>query len=201
MLHRNTKLPQDGFTIAELTVVIVITSISAIVLYTLFNTSFLNYLGLQKESTSFNNVAQQSQRIATVVRSLTDIEAASSSDITFYAYFSPNDTYVSHVRYYVSGTKPSLLAEVTPMDGNPPSGNLLTAKQRDYTVIDDLGQTPTNLFEYLDSAGTKLTVPIADLHTIKGITVNLSQDLGGSTAGNIYRSSLTVSLRNRKTNL
>ena len=197
MLHRN----KSGFTIVELTVVIVVTSIISIVMYTIFNTSFLNYLGLQKDSTEFNNVAQQSQRIATVVRGLTDITGANNSDLKFYAYFSPNDTYVSFVHYYVSGPKPSLLAEVTPMDANPPTGNLLTAKKRDYTVIEDLGQTPTNLFEFLDAAGTKLTLPISDLYTIKGITVNLSQDLGGSTPGNIYKSSLSVSLRNRKTNL
>lgn len=198
MLRRND---QKGFTIVELTAVIVVTGIATVVMYTIFNTSFLNYLGLQKDSSEFNSVAQQSQRVATVVRGLTDITSASASDLKFYAYFSPNDTYVSFVHYYVSGPKPSLLAEITPMDGNPPTGSLLTAEKRDYTVIEDLGQTPANLFEYLDSSGNTLTLPIPDLHTIKGITVNLSQDLDDSPAENIYRSSLTVSLRNRKTNL
>lgn len=195
------KLNESGFTIVELTVVIIVTGLAAVVLYTIFNSSFLNYLGLQKDSTEFNNVAQQSQRIATVVRGLTDITAATNNDLQFYAYFSPNDSYVSFVHYYVSGTKPTLMAEITPMNGNPPTGSLLTNKKRTYTIIDDMGQTPTTLFQYLDSAGTTLTLPIADLHTIKGITVNLSQDLGGSIPGNVYRSSLTVSLRNRKTNL
>lgn len=194
------KLTQPGFTIVELTVVIVVTGLAATILYTIFNTSFLNYLGLEQESSQFNTIAQESQRVATVLRGLTDISSASQNDLKFYAYFSPNDTYVSYVHYYTSGPKPSLLATVTPMDGNPPTGSLLTAQQRDYTVIDDIGQAGT-LFDYLDSAGTTMAQPVADLHTIKGIRVNLTQDIGTKSQPNIYTSSLSVSLRNRKTNL
>lgn len=193
---------QAGFTITELSVVIVLVGIVAIVLYTMFNTSFVNYLGLEKDSSQFNSIAQQSQRVATVVRGLTDITNAANNDMEFYAYFSPNDSYVSKIHYYLAGANPSLFADVTPMSANPPSGTLLTAQQRTYTIIEKFKNQPTTpLFEYLDSAGTTLDQPIGDLHVIKGVRINLAQDLGDTRFGNVYNSSLTVSLRNRKTNL
>jgi hypothetical protein len=193
---------EAGFTIAELTVVIVLVGIVTIVLYTIFNTSFLNYLGLEKDSSQFNTIAQQSQRVATVVRGLTDITAADDNDMQFYAYFSPNDSYVSLIHYYLTGSSPSLMADVTPISANPPTGTLLVAKKRTYTIIDKFKNQPsTPLFEYLDSVGTTLAQPISDLHVIKGVRINLTQDLDNSRFGNVYNSSLTVSLRNRKTNL
>lgn len=200
--ERGRRLNSQGFTITELTVVIVLVGIVTIVLYTIFNTSFLNYLGLEKDSSQFNSIAQQSQRVATVVRGLTDITSAGNNDMEFYAYFSPNDSYVSKIHYYLSGPNPSLVADVTPMTANPPTGTLLTANKRSYTIIDKFKNQPTTpLFEYLDSVGTTLSQPIGDLHTIKGVRINLTQDLGNSRFGDVYNSSLTVSLRNRKTNL
>ena len=196
------KRDAKGFTITELTVVIVLVGILTIILYTVFNTSFLNYMGLEKDSSQFNTLAQQTQRVATVVRGLTDITTADNTEMQFYAYFSPNDSYVSQIRYYLAGTGPSLIADVTPMTANPPTGNLLTNQKRTYTIIPTVANQPsTPLFEYLDSVGTTLTQPISDLHNIKGVRVNLAQEMPGSNVSDDYTSSLTVSLRNRKTNL
>lgn len=193
---------QQGFTITELTVVIVITSIVAIVLYSIFNTSFLNYLSLEKDSSQYNTLAQQNQRVATVVRGLTDITITNANEMEFYAYFSPNDSYVSLIHYYLAGTNPTLAADVTPMSANPPTGTLLTAQKRTYTIIENFTNTQAvPLFEYLDSAGTVLAQPIADQHNIKGVRVNLAQTFKDSKLSDAYTSSLTVSLRNRKTNL
>lgn len=199
---RRRKLENDGFTITELTVVIVLIGIVTLVLYGIFNASLVNFLGLEKDSAQFNTIAQQSQRIATVVRGLTDITTADNNDMQFYTYFSPNDSYVSYIHYYLAGPNPTLYAEVTPMNGNPPTGTLLTAKKRTYTIIEKFNNQPsTPLFQYLDSVGTTLSQPIADLHAIKGVRINLSQKQDVKRLGDTYDSSLTVSLRNRKTNL
>ena len=200
--HRTSSRNASGFTIVELVVAIVLIGILSTVLYTIFNTSFLNYLGLEKDSSQYNTLAQQSQRVATVVRGLTDITIADNNEMEFYAYFSPNDSYVSKIRYYTAGSNPSLMADVIPMTANPPTGTLLTAQKRTYTVIEMFANQPSvTLFEYLDSVGTTLVQPISDLHNIKGVRINLAQDMKGSNISNSYTSSLTVSLRNRKTNL
>jgi prepilin-type N-terminal cleavage/methylation domain-containing protein len=193
---------EKGFTLVELTVVIALSGIASLIIFTVFNTSFLNYLGLQHDSSAFDDLTRSSQRIATVFRGITDITVANNNDVTFYAYFSPNDTYVSYVRYYVAGPKPSLYADVTPMSGNPPTGTLLTASSHTYTIIENFHQEPlVKTFEYLDAAGTAIPQPIADLHTIKGIQVNLAIVITGPKYNDIRTNSLTISLRNRKTNL
>lgn len=193
---------EKGFTLVELTVVIALSGIASLIIFTVFNTSFLNYLGLQHDSSAFDDLTRSSQRIATVFRGITDITVANNNDVTFYAYFSPNDTYVSYVRYYVAGPKPSLYADVTPMNGNPPTGTLLTASSHTYTIIENFHQEPlVKTFEYLDAAGTAIPQPIADLHTIKGIQVNLAIVITGPKYNDIRTNSLTISLRNRKTNL
>jgi hypothetical protein len=88
------------------------------------------------------------------------------------------------------------------MSDNPPTGILLTAQKRTYTVIDDFFTQPSvDLFEYLDSAGNKFTLPITDLNTIKGIRVNLASSVKSPIANGNDAMTIQVSLRNRKTNL
>lgn len=196
------RLNSAGFTITELSVVMVVIGISTLILYGIFNSSFRNYISLQQDSLQYNTVAFQNQRIATVVRGLTDITEATATSMKFYAYFSPNDANVSFIHYRIEGTKPSLLADVTPMDANPPSGVLLTAEKKTSTIIDSFTTAANvNTFEYLDAAGVVLPQPITDLHTIKGIRINLAQKFNGSQLTDTHRTSVTVSLRNRKTNL
>jgi prepilin-type N-terminal cleavage/methylation domain-containing protein len=196
------RIGQAGFTLVELSVVIVVTSVIAIVIYTIFNSSITNYLGLQKDSYAFDTITKGSQRIANVFRGITDITVAGDKTISFYSYFSPNDQYVSFVRYYVAGSKPSLYAEVTPMTANPPTGVQQTNKKRTYTIIEHFYEKPgVKSFEYLDSTGATLTQPIGDLHVIKGIKINLAISVDPPKNTDVKTNSITVSLRNRKTNL
>ena len=190
----------SGFTLVELLIVIVLSAVLVTSMYVFFNSSLLQYFTLQKDGTYFTDLAMQSQRIANVVRGATDITTASPDDLVLYAYFSPKDSVVSQVHYYENATKTVLYADVTPMTANPPDGTLVTSQARTYTIIPNFYQAPgTHLFAYLDAAGNPLSVPISDLHTIKGVTINLavpstSKDKGQSLV-------LQVSLRNRKTNL
>ena len=169
-----------------------------------FGSFFLNYLKLyskyQSDSLDFNQLASQSQRIADVLRGATDLITVQANTITAYAYFSPVDAYVSQVTYYKSANGKSLLADVTPMTANPPSGTLLTAQKKTYTIINNFYQPSGGvLFVYYDSTGTAMSLPITDEHTILQIQVNLAAKATHTKNGQTL--STTVSLRNRKTNL
>ncbi len=191
-----------GFTLIELMVVMVLVGVISTAAYTFFNTSLTQFFGLQKEGMVFGDLASQSQRIAKVLRGSTDVLIANNSEIQVYAYFSPNDAYTSRVRYYKSAGGDIMYAEVTPMTSNPPIGTPITAQTKTYTVIPEFySGAGVNTFEYLDSAGVTMPLPISDLHTIKGIRVTLAVPVDSLTNGGNDTMSLEVALRNRKTNL
>lgn len=168
--------------------------------YTFFKTNFFTYLNLQKDATGFTELASQSQRVGNVLRGLTDIQAAQDDEITLYGYFFPTDTYVSLITYYKSNDGTKLYADVTPMTSNPPIGTPITADKKTHTIINNFKNAPgVKLFEYLDSSGAALALPIAELHSIKGIKVNLAVDTEAGTTNQAM--TLQLSLRNRKTNL
>jgi prepilin-type N-terminal cleavage/methylation domain-containing protein len=196
------KASQAGFTIIEMTVVIVISLIVSLTAYTIFSTLLNQYFGLQQDGAEFTNLASQSQRIANVVRGSTDIISATSTDLSVYSYFFPNDTYVSQVHYYLNAQQDTLYADVTPMTSNPPIGVPIPAQKETHTIIDDYHVLPgLNLFVYLDAAGNPLPMPITDEHTIKSIQINLAVPADHPTPNGNQQVSLQVNLRNRKTNL
>ena len=189
-----------GFTIVELLVVISIVA----VIFISFSTFFTNYLILyskyQTDGSNFTELASQSQRVAQVLRGLTDIVSDSSNDLVVYAYFSPVDTYVSQVHYYLGNNGKTLYADVTPMTANPPIGTLETSQLKTYTIISNYYQPAGgSLFNYYDASDTQLSQPIADEHSIMEIQINLAEPATHSANGQTM--SITVSLRNRKTNL
>jgi prepilin-type N-terminal cleavage/methylation domain-containing protein len=194
-----TKRLQDGFTLVELMVVMTLVGIISTTFYVFFNDSLSQYLALQKDGSEFTDIAQQSQRVGNVLRGLTDIISETNTDITCYAYFSPNDNYVSKIHYYLNGPQTQLLADVTPMSANPPIGVELTAQAKTFSIIRDFYKSPSvNLFTYLDDAGSPMSLPVNDEHAIKGIQVGLA--VQGSHSSN-QAISIQVTLRNRKTNL
>jgi prepilin-type N-terminal cleavage/methylation domain-containing protein len=202
LLHRSlTKTKEAGFTIVELLIVLLLLGLITTAIYMSFRTSFIEYFALQKDGSNFTQLSGQSQRVASVVRGLTDITSASSNDLLIYAYFAPTDTYVSQIHYYLNASKTILLADVTPLTANPPNGTLITASKKTYTVIPNFYQaTGVTLFTYLDAYNNALTLPISDLQTIKGIQVSLAVP-GGNAVGGNQAMTIQISLRNRKTNL
>ncbi len=189
-----------GFSLVELLVVISLIGI----IFATFSSFFTNYLILyskyQQDSLNFSEMAQQSQRVAQVLRGLTDIVSESANDLTVYAYFSPADTYVSLTHYYLAQGGTKLMVDVTPMTANPPTGTPIAGQTKTYTIINNYYQAPgSSLFTYYDASGASLTPPVSDEHTILQIQVNLAEPVShGSKGQNL---SVTVSLRNRKTNL
>jgi prepilin-type N-terminal cleavage/methylation domain-containing protein len=128
LFHKHSPNKMDGFTLVELTIVIILVSVVSITTFTFFNTTIKRYFPLHEEGLAFSELSASSQRVAKVLRGLTDITAADSDGITCYAYFAPQDTYVSLIKYYKSNG--SLLADVTPMTSNPPVGTPITASKK-----------------------------------------------------------------------
>lgn len=202
MSSRNHKSAhgQAGFTITELVITITMIGIVATTFYTAFQSSLVSYSNLQKDATSFTDVAAQTQRIASVLRGSTDIRAAGANDMTVYAYFFPSDEYPSEVRYYLSPDQKKLLADVVPFTDNPPIGVPDEEKLRTVTIVENFKKVASKpLFQYF-SIGTadQLALPITNLNTIKIVRVNLAAPTSNDKE---HVMSLEVSLRNRKTNL
>jgi prepilin-type N-terminal cleavage/methylation domain-containing protein len=191
---------EAGFTLVELLVVISVVA----VMFISFGTFFTNYLILyskyQQDASSFTELASQSQRVAEVLRGATDIVSESANDLTVYAYFSPADKYVSLTHYYLNANSTALMVDVTPMSANPPIGSPLTASKKTYTILTNYYKPAGgSLFTYYDASGTALGLPISDEHSILEIQVNLAEPASHTKNGQTL--SVTVSLRNRKTNL
>ena len=200
MSSSNLAQKQTGFTIPELIVAMVVAAILATFVFGFFSSTLDQYFNLQQTSVQFGNLAMESERVAMVLRGLTGINSATASDLQVYAYFSPNDTYVSLVHYYISGS--ALKADVTHMTANPPVGSLITSSKSTYTILPNFySVSGVNLFNYYDGNSNLLTPPISNLDTIKNVQINLSVPAPGSTTNKYSSISTTVSLRNFKTNL
>lgn len=201
MLRRN-KRRGAGFSLIEIMIAMAVAGIIALSAYQFFNVSLAQYFALQANSVASGELIVNAQRLANVVRTLTGVVAAGDNDMTMYTYFSPNDTYVSQVRYYLNAANNQLLADVTPMTANPPTGTLITAQKKTYVIISDyLKIVNLNLFTYYDASNTVLTQPITDFNSISAIKINLAVPHNNPVKGASQQMSLQVTLRNRKTNL
>ena len=200
-LNKRTRINELGYTLVEMVVTLVLIGIVSTVFFTSFTTIVTQYLYLQKSGIQFSELAASSQRLANVLRGTTDFVATADNEVTVYAYFFPNNAYVSQIRYYLNAQSNQLLADVTPMSANPPIGTPVTANKVTYTVITNFYKDPSiNLFTYLDASGNTLPLPVSDQHIIKGMRLVLASP--GSGSSNATQSmTLNISLRNRKTNL
>ncbi len=191
------KLSNKGFTLIELLVSIVL----VVILFVSFGTFFINYTtlyyGLQTDSSNSVQMAQELERIASVLRGLSDIVSATPNSLTAYAYFSPDDTYVSLINYYVNSTNNEVLATVTPMTSNPPTGSPITSQAKTYTIIPNYYQpSGGSLFNYYDVSGALLTQPISEEKAILSISINLSSPASHNVKG--QQLSTEIMIRDRK---
>jgi prepilin-type N-terminal cleavage/methylation domain-containing protein len=188
---------QKGFTIVELVLVTSIVSIIVVLFYSVFVGSFNNFLAMQTDAVKFNDLSSQTQRIARIMRGATDVLEATPTSATVYAYFSPRDNVVSKVKYYVSGTQ--LKADITPMSSAPPVGTPQTAQMKSYVIIEKI-DTSTSPFDYLDSAGNSLGT-VSNLRDVKGMKITITVPPTKLATVKPTTLQVSVSLRNRKTNL
>ncbi|MFZ1324313.1 MAG: prepilin-type N-terminal cleavage/methylation domain-containing protein [Candidatus Saccharimonadales bacterium] len=193
---------EQGFTLNELLVVILVSSILIITLFSFTSSTVNSFMRLQAEGLANSKLAEGSFRVARVLRGANHIETANEDTITAYAYFSPQDAYTSKIRYYLNGTQDKLMAEVIPMTADYPIGSLIVAQTKNVVIIEGFYKRsgyPT--FVYYNSSYSAIASPVTDLQAIKNMTVNLYAKLYQSNNQVFTSSSVSVNLRNRKTNL
>ncbi len=189
-----------GFTLVELLIVIVVVGVLFATFGEFFNNNLILFLNQQQNSMNFTELQTESQRIADVLRGATDIVSDQPNQLSVYAYFSPVDTYVSLVNYYLSSNGTQLLAQVTPMTANPPIGTQITSETKTYVIISNYyAPVGSSLFEYYDSGDNLLTPPVSNEKTITGIGINLSEPIAHSKSGQSLN--IFVTLRNRSIGL
>ena len=188
---------QQGFTLIELTISMVVLGVVFTTFGVFFNNYLRSYSDYQINGTNFTQAAQQSERMSNVLRGLTDIESATATDLTAYAYFAPADQFVSLVRYYYDAPTRSIIAEVTRMSANPPVGVSIPETKQSYTIVENyILRSGASLFEYFDAGGGVLGSPVVDQRLVQSIRVNLVVDTAQTDAG--QEISVSVSLRNRR---
>lgn len=198
MSHRSRE---SGFTLAETMIVILLIGLVSSLIFSIFSSTFLGYLKLQSQASTVGQLSFQSNRVTNVLRSTIGIESANDNDLTVFAYFYPSDAYASKVHYYVkdNGDKKMLLADLTPMDGNPPTGVPDLTKKKTLQIVDDLYlPTGTKLFTYLNAGNSPISTPVPSTDTIKSIRLNLGASLDKKNSQNL---DVQIVIRNRKSNL
>lgn len=202
MSHRKLSANQSGFTLFEMVITIALIGLISAAFFGGLNTLMFNYFRQQKTATQFSDLAFASQRVANVLRGTTDFISVGANDVTVYAYFYPNNAYVSQIRYYLNPAQNVLLADVTPMSANPPAGSPIVSGKKTYTIIPNYFKAAsTDLFTYLDASGNTIPLPVSDQHVIKGINITLAVPKVDNNSKTGQTMTLNVSLRNRKTNL
>ncbi len=197
MLRLNKE--EKGFTLVELLVVIVVIGVLFATFAEFFNNNLILFLDQQQNSMNLTELQNESQRIGDVLRGTYDIISAQSNSLSVYAYFSPVDTYVSEVTYYLNSSGNQLLASVTPMTSNPPIGTPITSETATYTIISNYyAASGTSLFVYYDANENVLTPPISDERSIINIGINLGEPIYHSSSSQSQTLNLIVNLRNRR---
>ncbi len=189
---------QQGFTTLELLVTMFIIGImSALVLA--FVVSVPNQMiKIQNVSITAVDRQQALTRIAQVLRSGRSITEATGTRLTVYAYFSPGDSNLSQVTYYVDTTTKSLKVERIQAVGTVPNLTYPIANKKTSVLLRNF--TPTSsLFSYHDADGNSGPFDATTYKDIKTITVDLSSTAEKASVNLQYKT--TVLMRNRKTNL
>jgi hypothetical protein len=197
-----SRLDEKGFTINELLVVIIASSILISTLFVFTSSTINSFMRMQAQGLAQSKLADSSSRVSRVIRGINYIESASDDAITAYSYFAPQDTYTSKISYYLSTDQSKLLADVAPMTADYPIGTVLTAQTKTVVIIDGFYKIPGQpTFKYFTSTFADIISPVTDLQSIKNISVNLHAKLYDSNNQLYSSSSVSVNLRNRKTNL
>lgn len=202
MLPLKKRIGSSGFTLLELLISITLLGIFFTVFFSAFSSSIYDYFDLQTTTNDFSSLSVASQRIGNVIRGTTDFVSLNDNDVTLYAYFYPNDSNVSLIHYYINSQNNQVLADVTPMTANPPTGTPITAQKKTYIILNNYtNSSNVNLFTYLNDSGNVISTPVTNEHLVNGVTIKMAVP-GSKTRQNGNQTiQITVSLRNRKTNL
>jgi len=195
---RRTMQSEGGFTLLEVIVASVLVGILAIPLMMFGYKGLQSYTFLETQSQTSTDLSTLSERIAKVVRGATSVITATSSTLTIYGYFDPDDTKPDQIRYFMSGTTMDI--GVTPPSGTAPNYTYPSANEVIHTAYTSMALGATPMFTYYDSSGNQLAA---------GFTTSEVQAVGIYVAANPTPGqnsvpisvSTMVTLRNFKTNL
>jgi prepilin-type N-terminal cleavage/methylation domain-containing protein len=199
VLHHNRILSeQHGYSLLELLIVITITGliVTPLTLFAIKGATSYTYLEAQSNTSVELNILIN--RITKVVRGATSVDTASANALIVYGYFSPADTTIKKIRYFISGT--NLNIGVTPPTGTAPNFTYNSANEVITTTRVDLVMGSKSLFTYYDDVGNVLAT---------GFMPSQVKDIGIYVAANPKTKqvpvpislSTRVTLRNLKTNL
>ena len=198
MSRHNINYAQHGYSLVELLVVMTLTSMIAVPLVIFSYKGLSSYEFLQAQSDTSTELSSLSQRIGKVVRGATGVLSAQPNTLTMYGYFSPADTEVKKIRYFINGT--NLNIGVTKPDSAVQPFTYNNYLEIVTTTRVDLAMGGTPMFTYYDDAGNLLTA---------GFSVGQVKAIGLYVAANPRVKQLNVpvslttrvTLRNFKTNL
>jgi prepilin-type N-terminal cleavage/methylation domain-containing protein len=197
VLLRNLRR-QGGYSLIELLVVIVITTAIAVPLGTFAIRGLRSYTFIQAQSDTSTELNILANRIAKVVRGVTSVDTAQSNTLTVYGYFSPQDTVIKKIRYFISGT--NLNIGVTTPIGTEPNLVYNPANEVITTTRVDLVMGSNALFTYYDDVGNQLGGGFTT-GQIKAIGIYVAANPNIKQNPTTISLSTRVTLRNLKTNL
>ena len=192
MLRRN-----DGYTISELAIVIVLIGIASTIMTMAFNATYRDLGQMSSVMMRSNDQVLAMQRMAQVIRSGTRITEATNVRLTIFAYFSPGDATLSQVTYYLDPANEKLKVDKIPATGSPPTYTYNPANKRTAILINSYSQVG-DLFKYYDAIGDTGPFNVDEMQNIQKITIGLHN----KAYANVAQQDLTttVILRNRKVN-
>jgi prepilin-type N-terminal cleavage/methylation domain-containing protein len=188
---------EAGFSLLELLVVIVITGLIALPLSTFFINGLKSYNFVQAQSDTSLELETLADRVTRVVRGAISIDTAAPNSLIVYGYFSPQDTVIKKIRYFVVGT--NLNIGVTPPGGTAPNYTYTGAEKITTSRI-DLVMGSNTLFTYYDDVGNKLTGAFLPAQ-VKEIGLYIGANPNAKQVPVPISISTKVTLRNLKTNL
>lgn len=198
VLLRKMAGAEAGYSLIELLVVITLTMVVATPLVIFSYKGLTSYEFLQAQSNTSTELSTLSQRMGKVIRGATGIINAQANTLTIYGYFSPQDTTVKQIRYFINGT--NLNIGVTPPSGTAPNYTYPVANEVVTTTRVDLAMGATPMFTYFDDSGAALPAGFA-LSQIKEIGLYVAANPRTKQLSVPVSLTTRVTLRNFKTNL
>lgn len=153
---------------------------------------------MQAQSNTSTELSALSARIGKVVRGTTNIIEAQDNTLIIYGYFSPQDTVVKKIRYYISGS--NLNIGVTPPSGTAPNYTYIAGDEVITTSRVDLVMAGVPMFKYYDDAGNLLPNGFA-VSQVKAVGIYVAANPRVKQLSVPVAVTTRVTLRNFKTNL
>jgi type II secretory pathway pseudopilin PulG len=191
-------IAQGGYSLLELIIVMGLVAMVAVPLTVFTYKGLSSFEFLQAQSNTSQELTTLAARMTKVIRGATGIVSATDNSLIIYGYFSPADTQVKKIRYFINGT--NLNIGVTPPTGTAPNYTYNSANEVITVTRVDLQMEGNALFRYYDENGVLLPNGFS-LSQVKGVGVYVAANPRTKQLSKPVSLSTQVTLRNFKTNL